>query len=92
MYQAVLCFIVIILSQNYSVKAQKSMPVKDSTNLMLYKPYSIIPKNFYNHNLGFFCEKEFKIQKATGVNLFFRLGSKDIVDFLEQKPNAVKRY
>ena len=36
------------------------------------------------------CKKEDQLQKATGLDLFIRLGSKNYVDYLEKKPNAVK--
>ncbi len=50
-----------------------------------------VPANYYIQHLSFFCKKEVQIQKSTGVNLFFRLGNKEYVDYLERKPNAVKR-
>lgn len=48
----------------------------------------ILPRNFYNRGLSFFCAKEVQIQKLTSLPLFIRLGSKDYVDFLEKKPNS----
>jgi len=50
-----------------------------------------IPANYYTQHLSVFCKKEVQIQKTTGLNLFFRLGNKEYVDYLERKPNAVKR-
>ncbi len=50
-----------------------------------------VPANYYTQRLSFFCKKEVQIQKSTGLNLFFRLGNKEYVDYLEKKPNAVKR-
>jgi hypothetical protein len=50
-----------------------------------------LPANFYVQHLSFFCKKEVQIQKTTGLNFFFRLGNKEYVDYLERKPNAVKR-
>jgi len=55
---------------------------------ILLKP---LPQNFYNQNLGYFCKKENQIQKFTSLSLFVRLGSKEHVDYLESKPNAIKR-
>lgn len=88
MRHAGLAFIVIILSQISALKAQSSLPVKDSA---INKPFIVVPKSYYNYHLGFICKQEWKLQKTTGINLFFRLGSKEYVDFLEQKPNARKR-
>ena len=48
----------------------------------------VLPQNFYNQHLSFFCKKEVQLQKLTSLPVYFRLGSKDHVDYLEQKPNA----
>lgn len=50
-----------------------------------------LPQNFYKHSLGYFCKKEIQLQKLTSLPVFIRLGSKDYVDYLERKPNAVKK-
>jgi hypothetical protein len=44
----------------------------------------------YTSTLGFFCQKEIQIQKLTSLPIYFRLGSLQYVNYLEQKPNAVK--
>ena len=48
----------------------------------------ILPQNFYNQQLSFFCKKEIEVQKLTALPLFIRLGSKEHVDYLERKPNS----
>jgi hypothetical protein len=50
-----------------------------------------LPQNFYNQSLGYFCKKENQLQKITSLPLFIRLGSKEYVDYLEHKPNAIKK-
>lgn len=70
--------------------AQLSLrPVNDTVEKkVLLRP---LPQNFYNQGLGYFCKKEIQLQKITSLPLFIRLGSKEQVDYLEQKPNAIKR-
>jgi hypothetical protein len=52
----------------------------------------VLPQNFYNQQSGYFCKKEVQVQKAVALPLYIRLGSKEYVDYLEQKPNAIKRF
>jgi len=65
-----------------------SLSLNDTLNPINIKT---VPANYYTQHLSFFCKKELQIQKTTGLNLFFRLGNKEYVDYLERKPNAVKR-
>jgi hypothetical protein len=48
----------------------------------------VLPQNFYTKHLSFFCKNELQLQKVIPLNMFFRLGSKDYVDFLERKPST----
>ena len=48
----------------------------------------VLPRNFYSQHLGFFCKKEVQLQKLTTLPVYFRLGTKEYVDYLEKKPNA----
>lgn len=50
-----------------------------------------LPQNFYNKNLGYFCKKELQLQKIIMFPVFIRLGSKEYVDYLEKKPNAIRK-
>jgi hypothetical protein len=58
------------------------------TDTSYHSVIKIIPSNYYTQHIGVFCKKELKLQKQTGLNLFFRLGSKNYVDYLERKPNT----
>jgi hypothetical protein len=58
--------------------------------VVLFKP--VLSSSFYSDHLSFFCKKELQIEKATSVPLRFRLGSLDYVNYLEQKPNAMKSH
>jgi len=51
----------------------------------------VLPQNFYNQHLSYFCKKEVQVQKLTALPLFIRLGSKEYVDYLEQKPGSMIR-
>ena len=53
---------------------------------------SPLTENFYVKNLSFICLKEVQLQKITTIPFRFRLGSLDYVNFLEQKPNALRPY
>lgn len=50
-----------------------------------------LPQNFYSQHAGYFCKKELQFQKVTSLPLYIRLGSKEYVDYLEKKPNAIKK-
>jgi hypothetical protein len=85
MNQAI-CFF-LFLSIGYGAKAQYSLPKKviDSTPKA---QYPVLTQNYYTKGLSFFCKKELQVQKLTSLNVYFRLGSKNYVDYLERKPNA----
>ncbi len=54
-------------------------------------PLHLLPANYYSNHLSFFCKKEFQVEKVTKIPLRFRLGAIDYTDYLEQKPNAIKK-
>ncbi len=77
---------------NYTVKAsdplvfsQKNVVAK---NVMIAQQEilrSPISSDLYASRMGFFCKQELKIQKATGIPLFLRLGSLRQCNYLEGK-------
>jgi hypothetical protein len=85
----ILC--IIFLTTLFSLKAASQAGFRPSHDtLPVLRLISVLPQNFYNQHKGYVCKKEDLLQKATGLNLFIRLGSKSYVDYMEQKPNAIK--
>ena len=91
MPRLILCVLLILGGLSLETAAQQSFANR-SDSLLPYNPYFRLPQNFYIQHLGFFCRKEDQIQKRTKLPLYFRLGSKAYVDYLERKPNAVKGF
>lgn len=88
MQRRILYFIILIFFSSAAGAQHLTPPTKDSMGFS--KGLMVLPKNYYTNGLGFFCKKEVQLQKLTNVNVFFRLGSKEYVDYLERKPNAKK--
>ncbi len=84
----IILFVVLILFLGVRKTAAQRLvaPVADSS--AIWRGLTVLPQNFYNQHLGVFCKKESQLQKATKLNVYFRLGSKNYVDYLEKKPNA----
>ncbi|GAA4739408.1 hypothetical protein [Flavisolibacter ginsenosidimutans] len=67
---------------------QRFPPLHDTVSTAL--SLRIVPQNFYKQCLPLSCKGELQLQKLTSLPVYFRVGSKDYVDYLEKKPNAVK--
>jgi hypothetical protein len=75
-----------------STKAASQLILKPSADTVEKKfLFRLLPQNFYNQNPGYFCKKEVQLQKLTTLPIYVRLGSKEYVDYLERKPNAIKK-
>jgi len=73
-----------------SLKAasQLRLPLQSDSSSKLVS-LKVLPQNFYNNHLSFFCKKEVQLQKLTSLPVYFRLVSKEYVDYLVRKPNAI---
>ncbi len=59
-------------------------------NFSKFSFLNVITHSNYSKDLGFFCKKELQLDKFTPIPFRFRLGSMEYVNYLEQKPNAIK--
>jgi len=84
-------FFTALLLNSLKAASQQRLPLPgdSAANRISLK---VLPHNFYNQHLSFFCKKEVQLQKLTSLPVYFRLGSKDQVDYLEKKPNAVRNW
>jgi hypothetical protein len=51
---------------------------------------SLLRPDFTIQHLPFFCHQEYKVEKATGLPLRFRVGSLQECDYLEGKPGVAQ--
>ena len=56
---------------------------KEAPNL--FRPFAVIPQNYYTQHFGIMCKKELAIEKATKIPFRFRLGSLQQCNYLEGK-------
>jgi hypothetical protein len=84
--------VVLILFLNPVEMAAQHLSAAKTDSTAKWRGLMVLPQNFYKQHLGFFCRQEDLLQKKTKTNIYFRLGSKAYVDYLEQKPNAVKKF
>ncbi len=45
----------------------------------------LLPSDYYTRHFGFFCDKELKLEKSTGIPLKLRMGSLESCNKLEGK-------
>ena len=87
MPRLILGVVLILFLKPATGAAQPAFQLSSDSNYAKWR-LPLLPQNFYNQHLGFFCRKEDLIQKKIKLPVYFRLGSKAYVDYLEQKPNA----
>ena len=84
-----IAFVLLMLMVLKSSKSASQAVSRGSMDSSVQKiSLKVLPPNFYTNHLSFFCKKELQVQKITTLPVYFRLGSKEYVDRLEQKPNT----
>lgn len=76
------------IGANFNVTKAQQRFLKTVDSFYSFKTLTPIPQNFYYQQSGIICKKECQLQNALKTNVFFRLGSKEYVDYLERKPNS----
>lgn len=61
------------------------LPDDSSANANRPSLNTIISSDYYTQHFGFFCDKELRLEKSTGVPFRFRLGSMESCNKLEGK-------
>lgn len=97
-YKSILCtqFGAARFDESCQINSYKGVDISGlNAALITLRPQAFLSKpvigpSYYCNSLGFFCQKELQIQKFTSLPIFFRLGSLEYVNYMEQKPNAVK--
>ena len=88
MHKALILFLPLFFTASLKAASQQLLtPVGDTLPVAL--SLRIVPQNFYKQCLPLSCKGELQLQKLTSLPVYFRLGSKDYVDYLEKKPNAI---
>lgn len=75
------------LKQDFA-KPDSKLQAKPYGNYLLQN--APLAAGFYTAGLGIICKKEWQLDKITPIAFRFRLGSLDYVNWMEQKPNAIR--
>lgn len=70
----------------FRTNAQRILPTtKSVADSLLRVPIRLVPADHYCKGLGFMCQKEWQLEKASAIPLRLRLGSVEYVDMMEGK-------
>jgi hypothetical protein len=83
--------LLILFSAAKAQLPQKQLMSRSAIDSLKNYPLHIVNSNYYSSTLSFFCKKELQMEKATKIPLRVRLGSLEYIDYLEQKPNSIKK-
>jgi len=87
MVRILIFFFIVLLLNSFKAAAQLNLkPITDTLGKKI--SLKVLPQNFYNQHIGFFCKKEVQVQKMMKLPFYFRLGSMQYTDYLERKPNT----
>jgi hypothetical protein len=67
----------------------KNRLFRDSNNKIYSTEIKPISSDYYTKLWGFFCRKEWEIEKLILVPVRVRLGSLEFTNWMERKPNAI---
>ena len=85
-----LLLIAIMVSYGQTPFSQKTESQKRIDSLK-NNPLRLLAQDYYSKSLGFFCKKEWQLEKAVKVPFRFRLGSLDYVNSMEGKGIGFKQ-
>lgn len=73
-----------VTKKKFELKPMSNIAIVDTS--IRYQSF-IVPKTYSYDKLALFCKFEERVAQQSSINMRFRLGSLDYVNYLERKPN-----